>query len=496
MKITIISDTHGLHDQLTDDLIGGDILIHCGDVMTTGYDEKELIDFCEWFNSIKIYKHKIFIAGNHCRLFEMFPEKALKIVNCYKDIIYLQDSFVKIQDTKIYGSPWQPEFYNWAFNLTRNSSELLSKWDAIPKDTNILITHSPPFGILDSVRNRGNFGCDLLKERTDKFKNLLHCWGHIHDSYGIRSEGKKTFINASNLNEDYEYVNKPINIRYNQTNRVSTLEVNERSSEFCRVNKELILEEYVINKLSPYKIKEKYNVNINAVRRIINANGVSRSVSESKRGYDLNLSLFEKIDCHWKAYFLGWLYSDGNIYRGSGRNTISLCITETDKYILEYFNNKVYNGDKPLNYRKSKVKKGTDYVCKPLWRFQIESSKICDDLEKLGLIERKSLTKKFPEIEKEFICSFVQGYFEGNGSIVLNRVEPNRCIKIFSGSFEFITTLQNTLEDMLNIKFSLRNEGNVYTIYACKKEYLKKFYNFIYSNSEIYLRRKKVKFNN
>ena len=72
-KITFISDTHGKHHEITDDLSGGDILIHAGDIMNSGRHKEEALSFLEWFNSLDNYKHKIFIAGNHDRLFENIP---------------------------------------------------------------------------------------------------------------------------------------------------------------------------------------------------------------------------------------------------------------------------------------------------------------------------------------------------------------------------------------------------------------------------------------
>lgn len=214
MKITIISDTHQRHNMLTEDLIGGDLLLHCGDAMSSGYYEQELISFCEWFDSIKNYDCKIFIAGNHCRIFEDNPERALEIVSNYPSIIYLQDNFFIYKGVKIYGSPWQPWFYDWAFNLPRNGAGLMSKWEAIPEDTDILITHAPAWGYLDTVRGGEHLGCEQLRERVDVIKPKIHAWGHIHDSYGELKTESTHFINASVLNERYEYKNKPINLVY------------------------------------------------------------------------------------------------------------------------------------------------------------------------------------------------------------------------------------------------------------------------------------------
>ena len=157
MRITLISDTHTKHEELDwdkTDLPGGDLLIHAGDIMNSGRNPSDTESFCKWFDALDQYDHKIFIAGNHDRMFEDFPEKSMEIVNSYKWIDYLQDDWIKVGDdkqmVKIYGSPWQPEFHHWAFNLPRQGEELAAKWAAIPTDTDILITHGPAQGHLET----------------------------------------------------------------------------------------------------------------------------------------------------------------------------------------------------------------------------------------------------------------------------------------------------------------------------------------------------------
>ena len=209
MKITFISDTHTKHKQL--DLPGGDILIHAGDIMNSGYSKSDIHTFCEWFEA-QDYKHKIFIAGNHDRMFENHPLESNTIVNKY-DVTYLQDDEHLIDGVKLYGTPWQPEFCNWAFNLPRRGDALMAKWGAIPKDTDILITHGPAYGHLDVSGYGGqNVGCELLRESLDKVKPLIHVFGHIHGSAGHKFDGTTHYFNASVLNERYEYQNKPMTI--------------------------------------------------------------------------------------------------------------------------------------------------------------------------------------------------------------------------------------------------------------------------------------------
>jgi hypothetical protein len=220
MIITFISDTHNKHNQITHALPGGDVLIHAGDISSMGY-EHEIRQFCKWFNSIDNYETKIFIAGNHDWGFENKPEKAMEIVNSYKTIDYLQDSAIEIDGVKIWGSPWQPRFYDWAFNANRGE-DIMQHWNKIPEDTDILITHGPAFGYRDVVTGRTDrLGCDDLRMRIEEIKPKIHVCGHIHTGYGYAWNENTYFFNAAVLNESYQYAHKPITIDWNKdTNQI------------------------------------------------------------------------------------------------------------------------------------------------------------------------------------------------------------------------------------------------------------------------------------
>ena len=230
MKITLISDTHTKHQNLNSDLPGGDILIHSGDFMNSGYDKSDVTNFFDWFSSIKGYDKKIFIAGNHDRILENDPTWSTLAIKDYPNLIYLQDEGYSIYDieedssVKLYGSPWQPAFFNWAFNLPRNGEELKEKWDAIPSNTDILITHGPPFGYLDIPGGQSiRVGCEMLRYRVDELKPKIHVFGHVHGGYGYYFNGHTHFFNASVLNERYKYTNKPFTFEWDQsTNEIKT----------------------------------------------------------------------------------------------------------------------------------------------------------------------------------------------------------------------------------------------------------------------------------
>jgi Icc-related predicted phosphoesterase len=213
-KITFISDTHNKHKHLNSNAYGnilgsGDILVHAGDCTSMG-QKHEIEQFLKWFSNTD-FEHKIFIAGNH----DFGFEKETDIDQQFKDlgVTYLFDTDITIDGIKFYGSPWQPEFYNWAFNLPRGE-ELSAKWEKIPDDVDILITHGPAYGILDYAPIGGHVGCEELYRKIVEVKPKIHVCGHIHDSYGQKSMGGIEFLNASTLNDRYEYAHKPIVVEY------------------------------------------------------------------------------------------------------------------------------------------------------------------------------------------------------------------------------------------------------------------------------------------
>ena len=205
MKFCIISDTHNRHRKLT--LPEADTIIHCGDFTSMGYD-REIRDFMKWYSNLNQYKYKIAVAGNHDWLFE--TNRVLALTDVPSNVIYLEDSGVEIEGLNIYGTPVQLPFNNWAFN--RPESKLIEHWKAIPDNTDVLITHSPPYGIFDwSVYDKIHTGSpSLYFEVVERIKPKLHCFGHIHGGYGIKVIENTIFINASNLDEDYMCVNPPI----------------------------------------------------------------------------------------------------------------------------------------------------------------------------------------------------------------------------------------------------------------------------------------------
>lgn len=213
MKITTLSDTHWKFNQIENEYLpGGDLLIFAGDASGFGY-KHEFQQFCKWFNNIEGYMTKLFIAGNHERYVEEDYEGALEIVDFYKTINYLQDQSFDV-GVKIYGSPWSPNFNNWAFNLPKNGKELEEKWSMIPDDTDILVTHVPPFGVLDKYEGSLPIGCEVLKEHVKRVKPKIHIFGHVHSGYGFMYDGTTNYINCSVLDGNYYYKNAPLTFEW------------------------------------------------------------------------------------------------------------------------------------------------------------------------------------------------------------------------------------------------------------------------------------------
>jgi hypothetical protein len=133
------------------------------------------------------------IAGNHDWCFQRYPAEARRRLT---NAVYLEDDTAEVAGLKIYGSPWQPRFCDWAFNLDPGP-ELAAKWAMIPGDTDVLVTHGPPEGILDLTRRWYRVGDADLRARVREIRPGLHVFGHIHEAAGIFRSENTLFVNAA-----------------------------------------------------------------------------------------------------------------------------------------------------------------------------------------------------------------------------------------------------------------------------------------------------------
>ena len=206
-KIVIISDTHTMHNQVV--LPKGNILIHAGDLEIRSALELQII--IEWFESLD-YKHIIWIGGNHDFYLEQLYNSNITPANIPENIHYLINTGITIEGIKFWGSPFSSQFGRWAF--MEHLDVLKEIWGTIPFDTDIVITHSPPFGINDQCVNGISVGCPALRDKLKKIKPKYHICGHIHEAYGVYQDEHTTYVNASLLDEYYAMVNDPVEIEY------------------------------------------------------------------------------------------------------------------------------------------------------------------------------------------------------------------------------------------------------------------------------------------
>ncbi|KAL3884291.1 hypothetical protein ACJMK2_024439 [Sinanodonta woodiana] len=232
IRFVCLSDTHLQIEKGQIKIPDGDVLLHAGDFTNTGLPI-EVKTFNDFLGTLP-HKLKIVIAGNHelsfdynlvkndrqhlsrygwtrsimetmCSEYGITSVKEL-MTNC----VYLQDSGVSVCGINIWGSPWQPVFCGWGFNLERGQP-LLDKWNLIPESTDILITHGPPIGYGDRCFDGQHVGCvELLSTVQQRVRPKYHLFGHIHEDYGMKTDGYTTFINASICTVKYRPTNPPV----------------------------------------------------------------------------------------------------------------------------------------------------------------------------------------------------------------------------------------------------------------------------------------------
>jgi Icc-related predicted phosphoesterase len=202
VRLVCISDTHNLHDRIA--IPDGDVLIHAGDMTNTGSLEE--IAACIEFLAALPHRHKVVIAGNHDFAFQREPAAVAEIVWA---VTYLQDAAAEIGGLRFWGSPWQPWFFDWAFNLERGAA-IRAKWDLIPDGVDVLITHGPPLGHLDLTDNGRSVGCADLLDAVHRVRPRLHVFGHIHEAYGVTAQRGTKFVNACSCDLRYRPINPAV----------------------------------------------------------------------------------------------------------------------------------------------------------------------------------------------------------------------------------------------------------------------------------------------
>ena len=208
LTLVCVSDTHGDHEAVT--LPGGDVLVHAGDITAHG-TESDLLRFLEWFGT-RDFSHRLFVAGNHDGFLERDAGRAARLAR-EAGVTWLNDSGVTLEGVAFWGSPITPRFLDWAF-MRDPGADIERHWAMIPEDTDVLVTHGPPFGVLDEIEREGGkterTGCPSLLARIDAVRPALHLFGHIHEGRGRITRGDVTHLNVSTMNRHYRIAHPPV----------------------------------------------------------------------------------------------------------------------------------------------------------------------------------------------------------------------------------------------------------------------------------------------
>jgi len=203
ITILCLSDLHG---HLPQDLPETDLAIIAGDICPPQNQAEWLNqNFLPWLITLSA-KETVFIAGNHDIVFEDYlrhPNIEVKnfLASYPNNTYYLLDNGLELLGYKIWGSPWQLRFLNWAFNLSEK--QIADKAKLIPGDTDILVLHGPPYGILDTNNKQEHLGSKSYMNRIFEINPKLVVFGHIHESYGVKKVNNTLFVNASYLDIMY-----------------------------------------------------------------------------------------------------------------------------------------------------------------------------------------------------------------------------------------------------------------------------------------------------
>lgn len=248
-----------------------------------------------------------------------------------------------------------------------------------------------------------------------------------------------------------------------------------------------VLDYYQYDNLSSDKIASLLNINRKTVYAILRKNNIkSRTLSEAAMKYTCNDSFFNVINTEEKAYWLGALYADGNVSKKASKSG-QIFLTAKDKEWVEKFMSSINSSNKPRSEYHTKFKS-------TIWKAQITSLQMYNDLVNLGCVPVKSNIIRMPDISKTLTHHFIRGYFDGDGTVgIYKNLETHNWKILKSG---FCSGSQKFLEDILQI-LPTKNKNitykSVYIVQLSLKDSII-LHNYMYQDSTIYLQRKKDKF--
>ncbi len=196
IKIVASSDLHGYLPEIPE----CDLLLLGGDLCPDGNELKQALwldtVFRRWLRDVPA-RAIVGVAGNHDFIFQNRPDLIPAL-----PWHYLQDSGIELFGLHIWGTPWQPVFFDWAFNL--EEEQLEQKWQLIPSNTDILLLHGPPRGYGDRNSHDEHTGSPSLTRRIQEVQPRLAICGHIHEARGEYHIGNTLVANVSQLDLQYQ----------------------------------------------------------------------------------------------------------------------------------------------------------------------------------------------------------------------------------------------------------------------------------------------------
>lgn len=212
MRLIVLSDTHGFHRGMghhgNAPVPDGDVLVHCGDFSRDFGSWMDVVRFAAWMKA-QPHAHKILCPGNHDYGIHEHPAKAEAL---FRDngVHMLGQKSLEVGGLVFDGGPWMPISGwepRWGFEMEEHERE--REWSRIER-VDVLVTHTPPMGVLDQTAKGQNIGCTVLRRRVFDLRPQLHCFGHVHEARGSYREQGITFLNASS-NTRSSYVRDEVN---------------------------------------------------------------------------------------------------------------------------------------------------------------------------------------------------------------------------------------------------------------------------------------------